>query len=78
MTCNGDPGTPLSARINGIWYSHGSLAGKYSAGCSISGGGSFHRTANYTNWILEQTEGEIVAEYARQTSTSCEQGMHYS
>jgi len=72
MTCNGDPGTPLSARINGIWYSHGSLAGGYTAGCSIRGYGAFHRTAYSTNWILEQTEGEIVAEYARQTSTSCE------
>jgi len=63
--CNGDSGGPLSTRINQVWYNYGSVSfGKVF--CPTNEYSGFSRTTYFINWILENTEGDIIADYAGQ------------
>ena len=62
-SCQGDSGGPLVYRRDGVWYHHGVVS--FGSGCGDPGvPGVYARTASYNDWILSNTNGEIVATHA--------------
>ena len=62
-SCQGDSGGPLVYRRDGVWYHHGVVS--FGSGCADPGiPGVYARTASYNDWILSNTNGEIIATHA--------------
>ena len=68
--CQGDSGGPLAVSYNDVWYLYGVTS--YGSGCAGAGyPGVYARVTNYIGFILNTTETDITAEYARVEACPC-------
>lgn len=68
-TCQGDSGGPMTVRHEHIWYAYGVTSFGYK--CAEPGTPAVYvRVTSFIDWILEESNGDIVADYLTGSSRS--------